>query len=445
VARGIDQILTPETGRILKQAREARGISMSDVAGRLRLHQHYIECMESGDVRSLPPDPYRKAFIKEYARFLGIKLEALEHPDLTEPKNENIISSSVSAVPSVAKKMTREAASLAQEVKQGAESVVKKAGEGVKDAVEEITSRDLWEEADRVRQERLGLTKRKEEEQTISVRKKENPISSPLSPRREVSPPLPPVIGEEPLSIPNESRRARRLGLEEDVLEENYSPVVPVNEEDDVRGGMSRATKTIVALLIAIAEVVGYYILTKKQNQPTVIIPEQKTATKQPERKTKPQPVLPVTKDSLTQLQLTSGDSLIFTIAAKDTVWVSISPDIGNGFRGKLAKGEMRRFSAREKYFIFLGNQKSVSMTLDGKPLTNLPTVPGSNIVVRNAILTKDQVSIAENTQGNKSQRQSLQNNTITQQNSKSKKKKKSEKVPPIKDEIRTVKPQLPR
>jgi hypothetical protein len=35
--------------------------------------------------------------------------------------------------------MTREAASLAQEVKQGAESVVKKAGEGMKDAVEEIT------------------------------------------------------------------------------------------------------------------------------------------------------------------------------------------------------------------------------------------------------------------------------------------------------------------
>ena len=55
---------------------------------------------------------------------------------------------------------------------------MKKVEEGVKDAVEEITARDLWEEADQVRAERLGITQRQDEEPSMSIRKKDELPSS---------------------------------------------------------------------------------------------------------------------------------------------------------------------------------------------------------------------------------------------------------------------------
>lgn len=387
MAQSIDEILTPEKGNILRKAREARGLSISDVAARLRLNLHYIEAMEAGDIRPLPPGPYRKAFLTEYAKFLNIKLEMLQQEAIVEEK-DNILSSAVSAMPGVAKKMTKSAV-------KTTESVVKIVEEGVKDAVEEITARDLWEEADQVREERLGITKRKGEEPMMFVRKKDEPPTPRSSFRRQERDLIPesPQHPEEPEPILKETVRSRRLVTQENISEEKYPPTYNKRDEDkEIRGGMSRATKTIVGLLVIIAAIVAYSIFTKKQNQPiTSSEPEQKTVTKQSEQK--PKTIVPPKKD-LAAVIASTNDSLIFTISAKDSVWVSVSPDIGNGFRGKLAKGETRRFSAKEKYLLFLGNQKSVSMILDGKALTNLPTIPGSNIVVRNAILTRNKISV---------------------------------------------------
>src|SRR5579872_7515345 len=204
VAQSIEEILTPETGRILKQAREARGLSLADVSARLRLNIQSIRSMESGDLTPLPPGPYRKAFLTEYARFLNIRLEDLQSKNIGQER-EGIISSAVSAVPDVAKKMTKSAV-------KTTESAFKKVEEGVKDAVEEITARDLWEEADEVRKERLGIKPRQDEEQKISIRKKDIPPAED-----EFTPP------------PGESRRARRLEFEQKQLEEEYVPA----EEDD--------------------------------------------------------------------------------------------------------------------------------------------------------------------------------------------------------------------
>ena len=149
-----------------------------------------------------------------------------------------------------------------------------------------------------------------------------------------------------------------------------------------------------------------------------------------------------------------STDSLSFIISAKDSVWVSISPDIGNGFRGKLAKGEVKRFSAKEKYLLFLGNQKSVSMILDGNPLANLPTVPGSNIVVRNAILTRDKISVLPSAEHKpefrkkilQKKKESLKKKITIPVKKKPQPipKKKAAKTPAIKMRIPSVKPVLP-
>jgi hypothetical protein len=428
VAQEIEEILTPESGRILRQAREARGLSVAEASTRLRTNYHFIEAMESGDLDLLPPGPYRKAFLSEYAKFLNIKLESLRFAQ-TEEK-DGIISSAVSAMPGVARKVTQSAV-------KTTESVVKKVEEGMKDAVEEITARDLWQEADQVRKERLGITSRKAEEPRMAIRKKEERSS-------DILPPEEPSTGDE-LPPPKPVRRMRRFEAEKNIPGEELSEVYePDAVEDEIRPGMSRATKTIIGLLIVIAAVVGYSIITKKTTQPTAVIePEQKTSVKPPEQKIKP--VIPSKKDSASVIA-PPNDSLIFTITAKENVWVSISPDVGKGFRGDLAKGEIKRFPAKEKYVVFLGNQKAVLMTLDGKPLSNLPTIPGSNIVVRDAIITRDKISIG----------QAEQNNAQKQEPEASPKKQatnlppdKTNKTPaknlPIKKQIRSIKPVLPQ
>ena len=53
MARSIEAIITPETGKLLREAREARNLSIEDAASRLKLHPQYIMSMEAGDLRKL--------------------------------------------------------------------------------------------------------------------------------------------------------------------------------------------------------------------------------------------------------------------------------------------------------------------------------------------------------------------------------------------------------
>ncbi|MEI8134932.1 MAG: helix-turn-helix domain-containing protein [bacterium] len=381
MARTIAEILTPEAGRKLREAREARSLSVADVAAKLRLNPHFIESMEAGDLRPLPPDPYRKAFISEYVKFLGLKLDSLS-PEIPVPEREGLISSAVSAVPDVAKKVTQSAV-------RTTESAFKIVEEGVKDAVEEITSRDLWQEANEVRNERLGKRDPVSDETRIQVRRKTVAPSTPEEPST--------IEEETEATVPRESRRSRRVAITETPNTDTYSDdYIKDNDDSDDHPGLSRATKTIVGLLVVIASIVGYSIFTKKSNAPQSIAePEPKQVIKT--EAAKPKPIIQPKKDSVLTAAIvpTSSDSLIFTITANDSVWVSVSPDVGKGFRGKLAKGETKTFSAKDKYFLFLGNLKSVRMTLDGKPVTNVPTIAGSSMVVRNAILERGKISVA--------------------------------------------------
>ncbi|HEX8288515.1 MAG TPA: helix-turn-helix domain-containing protein [Pyrinomonadaceae bacterium] len=66
-------------GEKLRQAREARGISISEVAEQTRISPHYIELIENDDYRTLPGGIFNKGFVKSYAKFIGIdEAEALQ-------------------------------------------------------------------------------------------------------------------------------------------------------------------------------------------------------------------------------------------------------------------------------------------------------------------------------------------------------------------------------
>jgi cytoskeletal protein RodZ len=66
-------------GEKLRQAREARGMTINQIAEQTRISASYIECMERDDYSCLPGGVFNKGFVKLYARCVGLdEQEALQ-------------------------------------------------------------------------------------------------------------------------------------------------------------------------------------------------------------------------------------------------------------------------------------------------------------------------------------------------------------------------------
>lgn len=66
-------------GEKLRQAREERGITLSEVADQTRISGLYIEAIENDDYRSLPGGIFNKGFVKSFAKYVGLdEQEALQ-------------------------------------------------------------------------------------------------------------------------------------------------------------------------------------------------------------------------------------------------------------------------------------------------------------------------------------------------------------------------------
>ena len=68
-----------EIGKALKEAREARGLSLEAVEEETKIRRKYLQALEGEQFQILPGPIYAKAFLKNYAKFLKINMEeALE-------------------------------------------------------------------------------------------------------------------------------------------------------------------------------------------------------------------------------------------------------------------------------------------------------------------------------------------------------------------------------
>ena len=87
-------------GEKLRQAREARDITISEVAEQTRISPLYIESIENDDYRILPGGIFNKGFVKSFAKYVGVdEQEALQdysriiseqQGSQTEEETENI-------------------------------------------------------------------------------------------------------------------------------------------------------------------------------------------------------------------------------------------------------------------------------------------------------------------------------------------------------------------
>jgi cytoskeleton protein RodZ len=68
-------------GEKLRQAREERGISISEVAEQTRISPMYLELIENDDYRTLPGGIFNKGFVKSYAKYVGLDEQEESDPD----------------------------------------------------------------------------------------------------------------------------------------------------------------------------------------------------------------------------------------------------------------------------------------------------------------------------------------------------------------------------
>jgi len=77
-------------GERLSQARQVKDIGIHEASEQLRIRQHYLEALESGDWKTLPEEVYVMGFLRQYANLLGVDLgediEALKTGEYTLTK-----------------------------------------------------------------------------------------------------------------------------------------------------------------------------------------------------------------------------------------------------------------------------------------------------------------------------------------------------------------------
>jgi len=81
-----------ERAEQLREVREAAGLTLLDVAQRLRLSARHLQAIEAADWQSLPGVAFSRAALRSYARLLGVQVESLlaqlpsaNAPDLLRP------------------------------------------------------------------------------------------------------------------------------------------------------------------------------------------------------------------------------------------------------------------------------------------------------------------------------------------------------------------------
>jgi cytoskeletal protein RodZ len=59
-------------GDILKQARTEKGLSLSQVAKEIYVHEKFLRALEEGDYDAIPGEAYQRAYFRSYAGYLGL-------------------------------------------------------------------------------------------------------------------------------------------------------------------------------------------------------------------------------------------------------------------------------------------------------------------------------------------------------------------------------------
>lgn len=90
-----------ELGAVIREAREARGITLEELNRRTKIRIRYLQAIEEGNLEILPGEVYYKGFVRSIARELGLDYEELMdayyHSPLTKEDDPEDITNSTPA------------------------------------------------------------------------------------------------------------------------------------------------------------------------------------------------------------------------------------------------------------------------------------------------------------------------------------------------------------
>ena len=66
-----------EIGKTLREARERLGLTLGEVERATRIRAHHLVALEAGDLEALPSPVQARGFLKNYAEFLGLDVDAI--------------------------------------------------------------------------------------------------------------------------------------------------------------------------------------------------------------------------------------------------------------------------------------------------------------------------------------------------------------------------------
>jgi hypothetical protein len=373
-------------GESLKAARIEQKRSLDDVASAIKINRRHLEAIEAGNLAVLPQGPYAAAFVREYARALGLVVPS-EFAPVTgvppaSPRDPKVVSHPASGLQERSEPLThaaRETARFANTAVKSAVKTVSKTTEnmvnlvetGGKEAFDVLTSKNLWDEAENIRRERHGLP----------------PIEPPVE--------TPPKRISEDKRILGDKRAAEETALYNElsspIIGERIPKPVPIRSS-------RRATNIVIITLALVFAAVAYLAIRMSKSESGSIVNKDYI----PAPVEKPQPIIApkheaASSTTATVPKPTVKDSLRFVMRAIQPVWVSVAPDGVPAYRGELKTGETRYFRAAEKIVVNIGNQKSVAMTFDGAPLSALPAIQNSSVVIRDLVLTRDHIALGGN------------------------------------------------
>lgn len=87
-----------DIGDKLRSAREAKGLSISDIEKATKIQSRYLTAIEQNDFDKLPGDFYVRAFIRQYAQIVGLDGKELlsdYHQDVPEAKPDEYVENSI--------------------------------------------------------------------------------------------------------------------------------------------------------------------------------------------------------------------------------------------------------------------------------------------------------------------------------------------------------------
>ncbi len=91
-----------ELGEEFRSAREARGLTLSDVGDQIHIRSVYLAAIEEEDWHAIGAPVYVRGFIRTYARFLGIDVESAVERFAASPTGSPSPAAAISAMPETA-------------------------------------------------------------------------------------------------------------------------------------------------------------------------------------------------------------------------------------------------------------------------------------------------------------------------------------------------------